>query len=163
MWPSRLVWENYPAALSYVPFLLYFRDTLYITFFNVVATVISCAIVAYGFSYIEWPGRNTLFFLLSTMSRSFRPIYAEGQAVTFRLEVTAVAGRKRVGERAERVGEPLARCRAEQGMPLARRLPALHRLSQGKQFTEMAAVIGVSCRSVPGWGRDAVRVAWPES
>jgi multiple sugar transport system permease protein len=68
LWPSQLVWSNYPNALSYIPFFTYLWNTAYITVFNVAATVISCAIVAYGFSHIEWPGRDQIFVvLLSTM------------------------------------------------------------------------------------------------
>ena len=62
--PSRLVWENYPRAWKYVAFATFFKNTLYICFFNVVATVVSCTLTAYGFSRIRWPGRDKLFIVL---------------------------------------------------------------------------------------------------
>jgi multiple sugar transport system permease protein len=62
--PSRLVWENFPRAWNYIPFALYFKNTLYICAFNVVATIISCTLTAYGFSRIRWPGRDFLFMVL---------------------------------------------------------------------------------------------------
>jgi ABC-type glycerol-3-phosphate transport system permease component len=66
--PRPIMWNNYARAVTMIPFLLYLKNTLYITLFNVVATVISCSLVAYGFARIEWPGRDPLFFvLLATM------------------------------------------------------------------------------------------------
>ena len=62
--PSRLVWENFPRAWNYLPFATYFKNTLYICIFNVVATIVSCTLTAYGFSRIRWPGRDALFIVL---------------------------------------------------------------------------------------------------
>lgn len=62
--PSRLVLENYPRAWNYLPFATFFKNTLYIAGFNVVAIVVSCTLTAYGFSRIRWPGRDTLFLIL---------------------------------------------------------------------------------------------------
>jgi len=66
--PRRYIWSNYPNSLIYFPFFLFLRNTMIICVFNVVATVLSCALVAYGFSRIRWPGRGALFgVLLATM------------------------------------------------------------------------------------------------
>lgn len=66
--PTLMVWRNYPDALGYFPFYAYLRNTMIVCVFNVVAIVLSCAIVAYGFSRIRWPGREVLFALvLGTM------------------------------------------------------------------------------------------------
>ncbi len=66
--PSRFVWQNYPKAWNYLPFGTYFKNTLYLCAFNVIATVLSCTLTAYGFSRIRWPGRDALFlFLIATM------------------------------------------------------------------------------------------------
>jgi multiple sugar transport system permease protein len=62
--PDPFTWSNYPRALTAIPFFLYLKNTLYIAFFNVIATVISCSLAAYGFARIEWPGRNVLFVVL---------------------------------------------------------------------------------------------------
>jgi multiple sugar transport system permease protein len=62
--PHPFMWGNYAEATTFIPFFLYFRNTLYITVFNVVAMLISCSLVAYGFARIDWPGRDVLFFLL---------------------------------------------------------------------------------------------------
>jgi len=61
-------WENYPRALKTFPFLLYTRNTLYIAILVVIGTLLSASIVAYGFSRIQWPGRDIVFILvLATM------------------------------------------------------------------------------------------------
>ncbi len=66
--PSTFLWLNYPNSLGYFPFFVYLRNTMIVCVFNVVATVASCAMVAYGFARIRWPGRNVLFaVVLGTM------------------------------------------------------------------------------------------------
>jgi multiple sugar transport system permease protein len=72
-------WENYAKAftykaekLGYIPFLQYARNTLYIAILSVLGTVLSNALVAYGFARIDFPGRNVLFALtLATMMIPF--------------------------------------------------------------------------------------------
>ena len=64
--PARLA--NYPEVLTFQPFGLYFLNTLKIAMPAAVGTVISCSIVAYGFSRLRWSLRDTLFFVcLATM------------------------------------------------------------------------------------------------
>lgn len=66
--PDPIQWSNYPRALTYIPYFLYFRNTLYIAIFNVLALLLSCTLVAYGFARINWPGRNIFFgILLATL------------------------------------------------------------------------------------------------
>jgi multiple sugar transport system permease protein len=75
MWPSEVRWENYAKAvtyqsdkLGYVPFLEYALNTLTICILGVVGTVLSNALIAYGFARIMWKGRDVLFALtLATM------------------------------------------------------------------------------------------------
>jgi multiple sugar transport system permease protein len=66
--PSRWTGENYQKGLSHFPFWLYLRNTLFLCVVNVVGTVLSSSLVAYGLSRIPWKGRDLLFgLLLSTM------------------------------------------------------------------------------------------------
>jgi ABC-type glycerol-3-phosphate transport system permease component len=66
--PNPVMWSNYPEALTKVPFLTFGLNTVTITVLAVLGEVISSAIVAYAFSRLRWPGRNTLFiFVLATM------------------------------------------------------------------------------------------------
>jgi len=71
--PSTLHWENYPKTLNYIPFWLYMKNTMIIAVFSVLGTLISCSLVAYGFSRIQWPGREVIFIgYLSTMMLPFQ-------------------------------------------------------------------------------------------
>ena len=77
--PSRIQWHNYWDAityqsdkLGYIPFLRYFLNTLYLAALGVTGTVISNAVVAYGFARIRWPGREAFFAAtLATMMIPF--------------------------------------------------------------------------------------------
>ncbi len=62
--PDPFTWSNYAKATTLIPFWLYLKNTLYIALFNVVASVASCSLVAYGFARIKWPGRDALFLVL---------------------------------------------------------------------------------------------------
>jgi multiple sugar transport system permease protein len=62
--PRPFTWSNYTRALTFIPFFRYLANTLYIALFNVIATLLSCSLAAYGFARIRWPGRNMLFFVL---------------------------------------------------------------------------------------------------
>jgi ABC-type glycerol-3-phosphate transport system permease component len=78
--PNPLRWANYPEALTYVPFGLYFGNTLKYCLFTTVGVVLSCSICAYGFAKLQWRGRDALFFvLLATMMIPFQvqmiPLY----------------------------------------------------------------------------------------
>jgi ABC-type glycerol-3-phosphate transport system permease component len=69
--PTEYKWSNYREAIEFIPILRYLGNTLLICFFNVIGAVLSCSLVAYGFSRIKWKGRNTFFIiLLSTMMLS---------------------------------------------------------------------------------------------
>lgn len=79
--PSEIRWENYPDAIREMgDFWRYAGNTLLICLLSVAGTVTSSALAAYGFSRIEWRGRDTVFMvLLATMMIPFPvvmvPIY----------------------------------------------------------------------------------------
>ncbi|HEV3380054.1 MAG TPA: carbohydrate ABC transporter permease [Trebonia sp.] len=62
--PHPLDVPNYPQALSAEPFASYFFHTLYYCVTTVVGVLVSGSLVAYGFSRIKWPGRDTLFYVM---------------------------------------------------------------------------------------------------
>jgi len=64
----ELHWENYPEAFTQVPFDRYLINTLIVTFGSMFGMLVSCSLVAYGFSRFRAPGINILFLvLLSTI------------------------------------------------------------------------------------------------
>jgi len=66
-------WSNFKEAIKAMKcFWMYLKNTLILCFFTVVGTVISSAFAAYGFSRIQWIGRDKLFLLaLATMMIPF--------------------------------------------------------------------------------------------
>lgn len=67
-WPRPVRWENYSEAVSAIPFLRYFANSLLLGIGSVVGTLFSCSLVAYGFARLRWPGRDLLFgILIATM------------------------------------------------------------------------------------------------
>jgi multiple sugar transport system permease protein len=64
LWPSELVWSNFSDAVNYFPFWPYLRNTSVITALTIIGSVISNPIIAYGFSRIEWPGRDKVFYVV---------------------------------------------------------------------------------------------------
>ena len=56
--------ENYPEALTRVPFGRYFLNTLIVTFVGMAGMMFSCSLVAYGLSRFRARWVNTLFLIL---------------------------------------------------------------------------------------------------
>lgn len=61
LFPKRLMFNNYIQVFNVVPFHLYFLNTLKITFFSVLGTVLTCAVAAYSFARLRFPGRDQIF------------------------------------------------------------------------------------------------------
>ncbi len=80
--PSRFQWFNYRDAINAMGFFWrYAGNSLYLCALTVIGTVISSSLAAYGFSRIEWKGRDKVFLLLlATMMIPFPvimvPIFA---------------------------------------------------------------------------------------
>jgi multiple sugar transport system permease protein len=69
---ARIIPENYPAALERTHFGRSLWNTLYVCSLCVVGAVISSVLVAYGFAFLEFKGRNILFALtVATMMIPF--------------------------------------------------------------------------------------------
>ncbi|MEZ4736185.1 MAG: carbohydrate ABC transporter permease [Caldilineaceae bacterium] len=66
--PKVVRWENYPDALTAVPFGRYFLNSLLVSSMVVIGTVLSSSLVGYGFARIKGWGREALFaIVLATM------------------------------------------------------------------------------------------------
>jgi multiple sugar transport system permease protein len=61
--PGNWVWQNFVDAVNYIPFGLYALNSVIITVGVTIGAVISNTLVAYGFSRIQWPGRNLVFYM----------------------------------------------------------------------------------------------------
>ncbi|MCM3260312.1 carbohydrate ABC transporter permease [Paenibacillus lautus] len=66
--PTEWIWDNYVNAVNMIPFIQYTWNTVVIALMSVAGVVILSPLVAYGFSRIQFKGRNILFILmLSTL------------------------------------------------------------------------------------------------
>jgi multiple sugar transport system permease protein len=62
--PLRPQWSNFVDAVKFFPFGRYLFNTVSITAFSVIGATLSNLVIAYGFSRIDWPGRDAVFFFV---------------------------------------------------------------------------------------------------
>ncbi len=62
--PSVFMWDNYAKVFERIPFLLYVKNSVFISLIVITGTVLSSSIVAYSFACLNWPGRNALFVVV---------------------------------------------------------------------------------------------------
>jgi multiple sugar transport system permease protein len=62
--PDPFRWQNYIEVFENVPVLLYAKNTLVITFFSTIGTVLSSILAGYAFARLRFKGRDTVFSLL---------------------------------------------------------------------------------------------------
>jgi multiple sugar transport system permease protein len=60
--PIRLL--NYVDALTYKPFGVYLRNTVFLVVMNELAIVLASSFCAYGFARVQFPGRDVWFGLV---------------------------------------------------------------------------------------------------
>ncbi|NLE44614.1 MAG: carbohydrate ABC transporter permease [Chloroflexi bacterium] len=64
--PNPLNWVNYVRAIDSMNFLQQTRNTLTVCFLALTGQVISSSLAGYGFSRLQWPGREVVFVLVLT-------------------------------------------------------------------------------------------------
>ncbi|MDF2835326.1 MAG: carbohydrate transporter permease [Paenibacillus sp.] len=62
--PSPFQWDNFHKALTILPFDTYFTNTFIIVAGVLVGTVVTSTVAAFGFSRIQWKGRDIVFAIL---------------------------------------------------------------------------------------------------
>jgi multiple sugar transport system permease protein len=69
LWPSSIIWTNFTRAFTALPFGHFFLNSFVIVVLNTIGTVISSALIGYGFARYRAPGSNVLFVIvLATMA-----------------------------------------------------------------------------------------------
>ena len=63
-YPHHPAWSNFHAAIQAFPFWRFLKNTSIITVLTVIGVALTVPIVSYGFSRIEWPGRDKVFFVV---------------------------------------------------------------------------------------------------
>ena len=59
--PAQWNWNNYPDAVQSMPYLRYLGNSVFLCTLNVIGSLFSCSLVAYGFARLRWRGRRLLF------------------------------------------------------------------------------------------------------
>lgn len=62
--PDRFSLKNYRELFTSIPFFTYFRNTMIIVVCNIIGSLLSCSVVAYGFARLNWPGRDKVFMIV---------------------------------------------------------------------------------------------------
>ena len=66
--PETLRWQNYVDIFEKAPFGLYFLNTAYVVFMDMIGTLLSASMVGFAFARLRWRGRDLFFILtLATM------------------------------------------------------------------------------------------------
>ena len=66
--PQPPEWNNYPAALNFLPFGQFFENTMFIAISTTIGALLSNTLVGYAFARLEARGKTALFYLaLSTL------------------------------------------------------------------------------------------------
>jgi multiple sugar transport system permease protein len=63
-WPRALHVENYGESISSLDYSRLLANSILLAMLNVMGSVVSCTLVAYGFAKVRWPGRDVVFFVL---------------------------------------------------------------------------------------------------
>lgn len=66
--PDPVMWSNFQEVFKVMDFWRYFNNTMIIVFCEILGTIISSTLIAFGFARLRFPGRDIMFFLcISTM------------------------------------------------------------------------------------------------
>ena len=66
--PDPVAWTNYVYVWQAAPLLIWLKNSLVVGVLAALAVTVSCSLIAFGFSYFRFRGRDTLFgFVLATM------------------------------------------------------------------------------------------------
>lgn len=61
--PEKQQWQNYKTVFSILPFTKYFINSLFVSLFTIVITLLTSSLAAYTFSRLHFRGRELLFLL----------------------------------------------------------------------------------------------------
>lgn len=64
--PSAIRLDNYQEVLARVPFLLFLRNSLFVTFAVTIGQLITCSMAGYAFARLQFPGKRIIFTLFLT-------------------------------------------------------------------------------------------------
>ena len=68
-------WENFRKAFNKVPFGIYFKNTLFVSFSSLIGVLLTSFLAAYAFARMEFKGKKFIFILFLSMMMVPEPIY----------------------------------------------------------------------------------------
>lgn len=88
LFPSEIIWSNFPEAFQQIPYARYMANTIFITVFCVIGQLISTPLVAYSLANIKWKGAPIISALvMATMMIPYTvtmiPLYKIWSALGF--------------------------------------------------------------------------------
>ena len=78
--PQHINWSNYKEVILKEGFWRYFLNSVFYTFVTVILIVIISSLAAYGFSRLQFPGKNVIFYMflgamMIPLPAGFVPVY----------------------------------------------------------------------------------------
>jgi len=64
IFPRKLNWNNYVKAVTLIPYLLYAKNSLIISIISIIGGLITCSMVAFSITKIDWRFKKILFALI---------------------------------------------------------------------------------------------------
>jgi len=64
LFPHEFHFEHFSEAVTFIPFFRYMMNSLTLVVFAVIGAIFSNSLVGYGFSRINWRGRDTVFYIV---------------------------------------------------------------------------------------------------
>ena len=64
VFPREFHFEHYPQAVQFIPFFKYTMNSLTYVTFAVIGAIFSNSFIGYGFSRIQWRGREAIFMIV---------------------------------------------------------------------------------------------------
>jgi len=62
--PNPIRWQNYPEALTVMPFHIFFRNSIFYCGTIVIGQILVSTLVGYAFARLRFPGRELIFWLV---------------------------------------------------------------------------------------------------
>ena len=62
--PDPVVWTNFRDVVTSMPFVRMSFNTTYVAILNVIGGLLTCALAAFAFARLQFPGRNALFIVM---------------------------------------------------------------------------------------------------
>ncbi len=63
-WPQKFLTENFARVFETVPFILFYRNSIFITVMRVIGLTFTCSLSGYVFAKYDFPGKNTIFIII---------------------------------------------------------------------------------------------------